>query len=100
MQGIGAEENGGGLGVGACDLLGQMVEQVGFRIAPLPPPASLDGVKRQRPQRLREGRLPRRAKVGDGFPVCLDDRHIDGVERGAGHEAENAHEVFQERVQA
>ncbi|MNJ31690.1 hypothetical protein D3C77_263340 [compost metagenome] len=38
--------------------------------------------------------LPGRAEGQDVVTVGLDNRHVDGVERGAGHEAEHAKGLF------
>jgi hypothetical protein len=35
--------------------------------------------------------FPRRAEGGDRLAVGLQHRHVDGVERGSGHESEDAH---------
>ena len=61
------------------------------RIAGLEPQRVDNGALDQHPRFRIELLLAGRPEVEDLLTVGLDHRHVDGVERGSGHEPEDAH---------
>ncbi len=90
LAGVGEKGAGGGemlLGHGP----GGGFEDGRRRIAPRPVPRRLDGRLDRGACGGAELAFRRRAQFGDALAVGVEHGHVDRVQRGAGHEAEDAH---------
>ncbi len=93
VKAAGGEEGGSRRGVDLGHGAGCGREDGGIGGVPGMVQGGPDGLPQEGAQGVRQGLLSGRPEVGDDLAVGLQDRHIDGVQRGAGHEAQNAHDA-------